>query len=457
MSHIPHLREIEPAMLLAYLDRVGWRNTESNESFSEWELGDRTVRVPLVESIGDYESRMLSVFLELERCESRRWFYVLEDVYARSAGTLGSQGLTEREEAFVEHLRKESQILKECVTKYSFAGIAVAAGLVAAIVRMQIGQPEYGVASVVVLAFMFAVANIAVYKYGSSNRCAGYELHLQRTRSLRDNPQSAWKRYMRSVGWEEAMRAWRIIQATVFVNTYKPWELDAGPRPFACDRHTRPEHVSAEQVWFEIPNLMEPGTSYYPGGYLKTVLKIVFVIMTVATLPLLWSVAARVHAIVVYPSWTNGLVLLIMVGLATTVIGATWLGRKQIDARRELLESGMLSIHSCAIMWQVVVIAHFRAMDAIRTRAGLDNYAGYTRELSKQARDINDCKYYIHEWIDDPERASERQRQRRVARLLATSSADRIRRVERLLEEVRPFIEAHTRRTQPSEADSGHG
>ncbi len=48
---------------------------------------------------------------------------------------------------------------------------------------------------------------------------------------------------------------------------------------------------------------------------------------------------------------------------------------------RKVLERGLLSIHSCGILWQAIVVAHYRALDFIQKENGRKTYRKYTNVL----------------------------------------------------------------------------
>lgn len=75
---------------------------------------------------------------------------------------------------------------------------------------------------------------------------------------------------------------------------------------------------------------------------------------------------------------------------------------RDVKARRRLLEHGLLSIHSCAIMWQVVVLAHTKAIQ----QAG-NNQVSYMRRLSEEADQIRSTAHNIYEWIEEATRPRE--------------------------------------------------
>jgi hypothetical protein len=64
--------------------------------------------------------------------------------------------------------------------------------------------------------------------------------------------------------------------------------------------------------------------------------------------------------------------------------------------RREIIiEDELMSVHSCAIVWQAVVIAHYRALKATAN----NHHRHYTEALAEEAATIAARPFHIHEWI----------------------------------------------------------
>jgi hypothetical protein len=61
---------------------------------------------------------------------------------------------------------------------------------------------------------------MGIHKYATSNRLLGYELHLQCTAHYLSPDES--HELFENVGWEEAMRAWRVVQPTLWHTIYQP-------------------------------------------------------------------------------------------------------------------------------------------------------------------------------------------------------------------------------------------
>ena len=279
----------------------------------------------------------------------------------------------ERERELVQQLREESSEVKDCFTNFAFQVIALSAVGIGLIARFQPSFPLLGVASVAIILLALSVGRIGTYKYATANRHYGFELLLERAKHLKDT--AGWKADYLDIGWEEALRAWRTVQPTVFRHYYV----------FGSNRANRlkSEHKNLKYPWFLPKRLHVEGAVYYAGSYLRTMLSILFVIVGFGMLSL-GTMAAQCY-------YEFGLAS----GLAATLFSfgvacASAIKGQQLAVRRHLLEEGILSIHSCAIMWQLILIAHHRAIASLPTFAAgkVESLEGYTTALSKQALDL---------------------------------------------------------------------
>lgn len=300
------------------------------------------------------------------------------------------------EATLVERLRMEAKDVKECFTRFCFQAIALSGVMIGAIVRYQADEPAVGLASIAVIIVLLSVAQIGTHKYATANRHFGYELHLDRTRQLPDDPEGGWNASMRSIGWEEAMKAWRVVQATVFRELY-------GNNKNTLKKIHRKSVATAQRGWFEPRRLTgEGGAAYHSGSYLKTMFRFLNYLTAIAFVPLFvlafqLAYDPKITILADVPTAIRALGFL----LFAVVLGWTFLRVRRIHQRRELLELGLLSIHSCAIMWQAVVVAHYRGLARLkkRPRGGGAGYRGYMYHLSGEAIDLTMNVFYIHDWI----------------------------------------------------------
>lgn len=345
----------------------------------------------------------------------------------------------------IDHLRAEATRVKQCYAEFSFRALAIAAAGLALILGAISNIPIAAFASAPLVCFLIAVGRMGIYKYAAANRQHGYELHLSRTHTTSRKTSalyvnSQWDDRMRKVGWEEALRAWRVVQPTLFRQFYRtPQTYDAFTR--ICQAHPllswvnsiRPGLYSLSPLsrimisdfidpkvarkepadtypWFmpelltrhaftsraalassESPERSSLGDEsaiavYHAGSYLKGLLGILLIMQLLLLLPLCLVPIAHLYDSTAGPAayW-----------LAVTLLVAIILLRNNAYMRwLRILEDEMLSIHSCAIVWQVVVLAHFKALDS-----GDGSYAHYTERLARVAAEIGAQPFSVHAWI----------------------------------------------------------
>ena len=312
----------------------------------------------------------------------------------------------------IKIIREEADGLKECFTRYSFQALAFSAAAFGLIARFIRDEPLTGLASIFIITFILAVARIGTFKYAGANRAHGYKLHLYRTNyqeelnSVKSTPEESmpigWKNDMRNIGWEEALRAWRIVQATIFEKLYATGGPNT-PNDLQLNKLTNNEPQHAYK-WFEPSLLIDKETSYYAGSYLA---KMLHLLHLMAIFGLVCLIATCI--MLLYESgkpdesgsiaWSAITWAVICFILTLAMISTVHSNIKRTDSRRRLLEEGILSIHSCAIMWQAVVVAHYRAIELTK-RESKNTYENYTFYLSIQAKDLGNHIFDIHHWIN---------------------------------------------------------
>ncbi len=290
--------------------------------------------------------------------------------------------LSKYEEKLIDALREDARSLKDCYTTFSFQAIAFASAVLSIIARYQPEYPFFGLASVATIILLITVARIGTYKYASANRQYGYELHMFRTRNLKKFTGGGWKPNMREVGWEEAMRAWRVVQPTVFKHLYYTNRL--------LPNILRLKHRNRLYQWFNPEKLSAAHASYYAGSYLSVMNTILHFLSALSSIPLFFMIFQLDE--LNFLSWRVGIIFPATVFL--------FISHRFVRdyARVKTLETGLLSIHSCSIMWQAVIVAHFRAIEnSIELRH-------YTENLAIQAKDLQENIFNIHDWVSKPKR-----------------------------------------------------
>ncbi|MCK4408451.1 MAG: hypothetical protein KAW67_00090 [Candidatus Eisenbacteria sp.] len=257
----------------------------------------------------------------------------------------------------VRSLRSESDALKECFTKYSFQAIAMSVAILGIVVRFVWANPATALISIAAGFIILMTRRIGTYKYAAANRLTAYELHLYRTRNTPPHLRGRrWKPYMRYIGWEEAMRAWRLVHATLFEEVYVS-------RRFWPNFHRKPYRGRRRPFWFRQQSMLggRPSVVWHPESYLRT-LMLLLKILAWAVVACLFLMTHQVYDMGLGIWWIRGSWA---VTIAMTVV--TVLRLLMDDKRRHILEDELLSISSCSVVWQAVVIAHYSALDRARS------------------------------------------------------------------------------------------
>jgi hypothetical protein len=303
--------------------------------------------------------------------------------------------LSEDEKEIIKVLREEAYHVKDCFTKFSFQAIIFATIAIGILAKAGPDIYTISLACISVIFILLTVARIGTHKYATANRIYGYELHLYRCKYSLVDPNKGWQPYMRRIGWEEAMRAWRVVQATVFEHLYFKGKLWPNYLRYRVKKEKK------ELKWFLPKELVETGATYHSGSYIKIMFGVLYLLAFLSTLPILFYIIQKSDfepKLEVLMNKTNLLPEILFVLLLAWVLK----GIIKTNARRKMLESGLLSIHSCAIMWQAVVLAHYRALKKSKLEPeGV--YTNYTKHLSEEAKHLKQNILKIHQWNNDPD------------------------------------------------------
>ena len=127
----------------------------------------------------------------------------------------------ELEEEKITFLRREAYAVRDCFTRYSVYILVASGALIVAIARFQEDGGVYiGLMGFFPTLLIFLSLTMGVHKFGTSNRILGFELHLQRMAHYPRH--GTCHELMKTVGWEEAMRASRFVTPTLFAAIYWP-------------------------------------------------------------------------------------------------------------------------------------------------------------------------------------------------------------------------------------------
>ncbi len=245
----------------------------------------------------------------------------------------------------------------------------------------------------------------------------------------------------KDIDWEGLLRAWRVVQPTIFDEIYytklntkwwairKRWNyykirMELLEKTYKhkfknikwADYIFPIDHIikyfvlkkfrEENRWWFDPYSLVKSeklsdyNVLWYPGSYLHTMQRILELIGIVALVPVLvvplqFQYHEDYKNIFFYHTFGDIREFSVFAAIITifSIIGVI-VSIRHINSRRKLLESGLLSIHSCAVIWQIVCIAHIRAL----YNSGNDQNM-YLRNLSGEAKDIREYAFNIYNWI----------------------------------------------------------
>ncbi|HEX4295431.1 MAG TPA: hypothetical protein VHZ29_14950 [Rhizomicrobium sp.] len=292
------------------------------------------------------------------------------------------------EERLVAQLRHEANQEKDAFGWHAFQALSISAVALGGILYFMFadkGDLSVGLGALPILAFVLVTCRLGDSCYSSANRHYGYELFLYRVRPDSGNGGTRWKSEYRKIEWEAAMRAWRVVQATLFEAIYFPGKF---PWP---DKPRPPFQDCDEPFWFRQRSLTrESGATFHAGTYLQSMHTILLlagfasvVILWIAALGFLLHPQIGIKGVGDATRWLNFLVDTAMLFIAVL---ATWLLRIRQRAersKRSIMEDGLLSIHSSSVAWQAVVLAHFSAAERAQA-CGLTSWK--LVELARYAR-----------------------------------------------------------------------
>jgi len=343
----------------------------------------------------------------------------------------------------IDNLRREALEVKICFATFCNQ-VMIFSGAVLALTFTFISvstHPLAAYAPLPVILILMGVSRSGLHKYFTANRNAAYELHLSRTadegymKTIRED--ARWKHSMRVMDWEVALRAWRVVQPTLFRTVYvspsatrlggflrktkilsavnwfvpcfysytrevksliKKYESQGETPVHSTSRDesrrgtpTRSGSRAEDYPWF-LPGLLvqiadktsDKRPVYHTGNYLENMLGILFYLQILMLVPLLIDSSRN--------CWPSGRTAILVVTFFLVA-----LRQYRIGKRRMMLEVGFLSIHSSAIVWQAVAYAHHRALGELQ-----GTYAHYTENLARIAAELAANVFHLHDWLREP-------------------------------------------------------
>lgn len=277
----------------------------------------------------------------------------------------------------IKVIREEANNVKDCFTKFSFQSIAFYSVVIIAVIRYQDKIPIITFALLLSSMFMLVVSRIGTYKYTTANRNYGFELYLRRALVLEG---------VQLMSWEDALRAWRIVQPTVFHSLY---ETKGFFKKF------RPKKKKKNKVWYNVNSLIDNKTNYYAGGYLRTMVKLHKWLAIFGLIPFLFPPIDHLKVVnysIIFNEVTPLDWILIISGFFYFLYILFWYNTRYRVL--DLLESGILSIFSSAIMWQAVGVCHYIAINE-----NDKSVVSYTKKISQLAVEISKRPDSIPAWL----------------------------------------------------------
>jgi hypothetical protein len=237
-----------------------------------------------------------------------------------------SNGIQDERQVIIDRLRAEAGEVKDCFTRFAFQGITFASAAVAFMFTVTDKIPLAAFTAVPVIAMLMQVARIGVFKYGTANRNYGYELHLARMSTMLQTPEVRRERHdviesIMGVRWEEALRAWRVVQPTIFREIYwtaenhpsfsgqkrgkfTAWREFFHPKLYTLNKEAdkmvkkydertstgTQQNTTEEYPWFWPAHLTQKAAGqsvYYTGAYLRSMLTVLSVMQYLLLMPLL--------------------------------------------------------------------------------------------------------------------------------------------------------------------------
>jgi hypothetical protein len=276
-------------------------------------------------------------------------------------------------------LRHEALQEKEDFGWHAFQALSISAIALGGIFYFMFatdGFPAVGLGALTILAFVLVTCRLGDNCYASANRHYGFELFLYRVRAMQAPSEGRWKSEYQTIEWEAAMRAWRVVQASLYEAIYKPGAY------ITSDRRRRAFRVQSKAFWFCQSSLSrESGAKFHAGSYLQR-MHTMLLLVAAASVVMQFVAAVAVpfkpiqlhrltglaaHLSPYGPVGTGELLTNLLFGICcVSAVFSTvlWFARYRAEkAKRRIMEDELLSIHACSIVWQAVVVAHFSTLD----------------------------------------------------------------------------------------------
>ncbi len=345
------------------------------------------------------------------------------------------------QEYLVKILRDEIKDVKECFNKYSYQSLVFCGALFAFIIKDMSSTSYLFLSSIPAILLLIIVKRIGIHKYSTANRNSGYELFLSRLENLNNKNKISNNEYtiLKSQSWEEVLRAWRIVQPIIFESIYKTnenLEFKNCNKLFSPFKRLHPKlysyrnevkeyikknrgNMNTAYPWFDLKELSYSKkikrSRYYVGSYLEKMFSVLDMMQFLLLTPFVFYLYRNIDSfnkinnslnsfkcnIFNQSLLSDNIKITFTFLLLFIIILIMLFNQSRVKRRRKMLENELLSIHSCSITWNAVVLIHLLALKEST------DYRHYTEELVKIAENLvlktedNICgTFNIHQWIE---------------------------------------------------------
>jgi RNAse (barnase) inhibitor barstar len=321
----------------------------------------------------------------------------------------------------IKDRREEASEVKQCFTDFAFKGLLLTTVFFGFIFKFYPLRSENTTGNTdnvstcmrylliwilcgVIILVLMRILRIGFHKYSTANRNYGYVLHLDRTFDYENDATSLdYEDRVRGIGWEEAMCAWRVIQPILFEEVYKLRTVKERVFfPFVGIER----HPTLEYRWWNTELLMNSEGDlsnhsindrllYHPGSYLEKTQRLIHFICIVVYFVFTLSYYFERNCMYDLVSLSIRKPLFFVLYALAWFLSLFWFIAQILRQQklRRILERGILSIQSSAVVWRLVVVSHLKVVE------GLRGYRGYTRLLAEKADLIRLNLEKIHETI----------------------------------------------------------
>lgn len=325
---------------------------------------------------------------------------------------------TEIKDVIIDRHDEASEV-KQCFTNFAFQGLLLTAAFFGFLTKFYPTDSTKCMPFVllwlfclVIILVIIRIVEIGIHKYSTANRNYGYVLHLDRTYDYEQiTSRDDLEEKIRQVGWEEGMFAWRIIQPIISEEIYKQrTKIERFCFPFLFTERDKyrtskyhwwnTEHLINETVDRKLSGKKTKMMSFHPGSYLQKTQRLmhilcmfVFAVFSISYLTECICFHKWLNEKFNWIAYQNIIILLVyfLIWLFFLLLLLHTMIRQR--ERRHILEKGLLSIQSCAVVWRLVILAHLKTVEEGTS------YKGYTLRLVDNANIIIDNLHSIHETV----------------------------------------------------------